>query len=257
MQFTANKFNTVSFRSPENNLINVSIRGAIDFPGTYTLNDDSTIEDLYQLVGKFKSQAYIEGIILTREAIRERQIKAMQKANEDLNKILLMSSLEKEEIGDISIIQDLSQTIDPEDLGRLAGDFSPKSQASLNTILFDGDTIIVPKNPNTINVLGEVLNPISFEFSSDTSVRSAIDNAGGYQKYADKRRVYVIRANGVTEKVNKNIFTGNVDLRPGDSIVVPRKIVTDNSGIAALAPITTILSDLAFSAAALDNLSSN
>ena len=257
MQFTAQKYNTVSFRSPDNNLITVSVSGAVGFPGTYTLNDDSTVQDLYQLVGGFKNQAYFRGIALTREVIRERQIKAMQKANEDLNKILLMSSLEKEEIGDISIIQGLSQIIDPEDLGRLAGDFSPKSQASINTILFDGDSIIVPKNPNTINVLGEVLNPISFEFSSDTSVRSAIDNAGGYQKYADKRRVYVIRANGVTEKVNKNIFTGNVDLRPGDSIVVPRKIVTDNSGIAALAPITTILSDLAFSAAALDNLRSN
>ena len=258
MQFTASKFNTVTFRSPENNLIRVSIRGAVGFPGTYILNDDSTVEDLYQLVGKFKNQAYMEGIVLTRDVIRERQIKSMQKAKEDLNNFLLMSSLEEEGIGDISIIQAaLSQTIDSEYLGRLAGDFSPKSEASLNTILFDGDTIIVPKNPNTISVFGEVLSPISFEFSKNISVKSAIANAGGYQKYADKRRVYVIRANGVTKKANRNIFTGNIDLRPGDSVVVPRKIVTKNSGVAALAPITKILSDLAFSAAALDNLSSN
>jgi hypothetical protein len=39
--------------------------------------------------------------------------------------------------------------------------------------------------------------------------------------------------------------------------VVPRKIITNNPGIEALLPITTILSDLAFSAAALDNLRSN
>ena len=160
-------------------------------------------------------------------------------------------------MGDISIIQALSQTIDSENLGRLAGNFSPKSQASINTILFDGDSIIVPKNPNTINVFGEVLNPISFEFSKNISVNSAIENAGGFQQYADKRRVYVIAANGITKKVNKNIFTGNFDLQPGDTIVVPRKIITSNPGIDALAPITNILSDLAFSAAALDNLSSN
>jgi protein involved in polysaccharide export with SLBB domain len=123
--------------------------------------------------------------------------------------------------------------------------------------LFDGDSIIVPKNPNTINVFGEVLNPISFEFSKNISVNSAIDNAGGFQQYADKRRVYIITANGITKKVNKNIFTGNIDLQPGDTIVVPRKIITSNSGINALAPITQILSDIAFSAAALDNLSSN
>ena len=257
MQFTASKFNTLSFRSPDNNLISVSIEGAVEFPGTYTLNDDSSIEDLYQLVGQFKNQAYVEGIILKREVIRDRQLKSIEKAKEDLNKALLMNSLDGDEMTDISIIQALSQTIDSENLGRLAGNFSPKSQASINTILFDGDSIIVPKNPNTINVFGEVLNPISFEFSKNISVNSAIKNAGGFKQYADKRRVYVITANGITKKVNKNIFTGNIDLQPGDSIVVPRKIITSNPGINALAPITQILSDIAFSAAALDNLSSN
>jgi len=39
--------------------------------------------------------------------------------------------------------------------------------------------------------------------------------------------------------------------------VVPRKILTNNPSIEALLPITKILSDLAFAAAALDNLSSN
>jgi protein involved in polysaccharide export with SLBB domain len=257
MQFTASKFNTLSFRSPDNNLISVSIEGAVEFPGTYTLNDNSSIEDLYQLVGQFKNQAYVEGIILKREVIRDRQLKSIEKAKEDLNKALLMNSLDGDEMTDISIIQALSQTIDSENLGRLAGNFSPKSQASINTILFDGDSIIVPKNPNTINVFGEVLNPISFEFKKNISVNSAIDNAGGFQQYADKRRVYIITANGITKKVNKNIFAGNIDLQPGDTIVVPRKIITSNSGINALAPITQILSDIAFSAAALDNLSSN
>ena len=169
-----------------------------------------------------------------------------------------MTSIQKgEDIGDINIIRALSETIDPEDLGRLAGDFSPKSQASRRTILFDGDTIFVPKNPNAINVLGEVLNPIAFEFSKNINVRSAIKNAGGYQQYADKSRVYVITASGITLRANRNIFTGNITLNPGDTIVVPRKIITSNPGLDALLPVTNILSDLAFSAAALDNLRSN
>jgi protein involved in polysaccharide export with SLBB domain len=257
MQFTAKKFNTINFRSPENNLITVSVSGAVEFPGTYTLNDDSSIEDLYQLLGKFKSQAYMEGIILTREVIREKQIISIQKAKEDLNAAILTSSQRGENIGDINIIQALSNKIDPQNLGRLAGDFSPKSQTSINTILFDGDSIIVPKNPNSINVIGEVLNPLAFEFSNGMSISSAINNAGGYQEYADKRKVYVITASGITVKANRNIFTRNISLKPGDTIVVPRKIISPNPGIEALIPITTILSDLAFSAAALDNLRSN
>jgi len=257
MQYIAEKYNTVNFRSPENDLIEVFIGGAVDFPGTYVLNDDTTLEDLYQLVGNFKDQAYLKGIIFTRETIRERQLKSIEKSKEDLNKVILTSAQKGENIGDINLIRALSETIEPENLGRLAGDFTPKSQGSINTILFDGDTIIVPKNPNTINVLGEVLNPIAFEYSKKLTVRSAIDQAGGYQQYADKRRVYVIKANGIVDKVNRNIFVRNVDLEPGDTIVVPRKIITNNPGIEALIPITQILSDLAFSAAALDNLSNN
>ena len=258
MQFTAKKYNTVSFRAPDNNLISVSINGAVAFPGTYILNDNTSVADLYELVGNFKSQAYLEGIILTREALRENQIKSLEKAKEDLNKALLASSLNNNDIGDdVSIIQALSIEIDPENLGRLSGDFSPNSQGSKDTILFDGDSIIVPKNPNTISVVGEVFNPIAFEFSNNISVNSAINKAGGYQQFADKRRVYVISANGITKKVNRNIFIGNFDIQPGDTIVVPRKIITNNPAIDALTPITQILSDLAFSAAALDNLSSN
>ena len=118
--------------------------------------------------------------------------------------------------------------------------------------------MIVPKNPNTINVFGEVLNPLAFEFTENTNVRSAINNAGGYQQYADKRRVFIITASGITKRANKNIFTGTkIILEPGDTIVVPRQILTKNPGIDALIPITTILSDLAFSAAALDNLRNN
>jgi len=257
MQFSAKKYNTVSFKSPDNNLITVSITGAIDYPGKYTLNDNTTIEDLYQLIGKFKNQAYTKGIVLTREVIRQRQLKAIQKSKEDLNKALLNSNLKGDAVGDVAIIRALSESIDPESLGRLAGDFSPKSQASLNTILLDNDMIIVPKNPNAISVFGEVLNPIAMEYKKNLSLNSAINNAGGYKQYADKRKVYVINANGIVQKASRNIFVRNVKLEPGDTIVVPRKIITQNPGIQALAPITQILSDLAFSAAAIDNLQNN
>jgi len=257
MQFTAKKYNTVSFRSPVNDLIRVTIAGAVDFPGTYTMKSDSVIADLYELIGDFKDEAYLEGIIFKRQSVRDRQRKSIQKSKEDLNKALLVSSQKGENIGDINIIRALSESIEPENLGRIAGDFTPQSLSITKTILLDGDTLIVPRNPNTINVLGEVLNPIAFEYNKRITIRSAIENSGGYQDYADKRNVYVIKANGLVEKANRNIFTRNIKLKPGDTIVVPRKIITNNPGIEALIPVTQILSDLAFSAAALDNLSSS
>lgn len=257
MDFVAKKYNRVSFRSPINNLITVNISGAIDYPGTYTLQPNATLQDLYNLVGSFKDEAFSNGIIFTRESIRERQIKSIQKSKDDLNKVLLTNAQKGEKIGDINILRALSESIEPENLGRIAGDFSPRSISSNKTILLDGDSIFVPRNPNVINVLGEVLNPIAFEYNKSITVRSAITNSGGYQSYADKRRVYVIKANGLIERANRNIFTKDVKLEPGDTIVVPRKIITNNPGIDALIPITRILSDLSFSAAALETLSNN
>ena len=257
MQFSAKKYNTVSFRSPVNDLIRVTIRGAVDFPGTYTMKADSVIDDLYELIGEFKPEAFLEGIIFTRDSVRNRQRKSIQVSKENLNKALLNSSQRGENIVDINIIKALSETIEPENLGRIAGDFSPQSLSSSKTILLDGDTIIVPRNSNTINVIGEVLNPIAFEYNKRINIRSAVDNAGGYQDYADKRKVYVIKANGIIKKANRNVFTKNVKLEPGDTIVVPRKLITNNPAFQALLPVTQVLSDLAFSAAAIESLSNS
>ena len=257
MLLSAVKYHTISFRSPVNDLISVTITGAVDFPGTYTLQSDSTIQDLYNLVGNFKKEAFLEGIIFTRQSVRDRQLNAIKKSEEDLNKAFLASTQKGEDIGDINIIRALAETIEPENLGRIAGNFSPQSSSSINTLLFDGDTLRVVKNPNTINVLGEVLNPTAFEFSKKLNVKSAIAKAGGFQDYADKQKVYVIKANGIVQRAKRNIFTQNILLEPGDTIVVPRKIISDSPVIKALVPVTSILSDLAFSAAALDNLSTN
>ena len=255
MNFIAKKFNTISFRAPVNDLISVSIKGSITYPGTYTLKADSTLADLYELVGNFKQEAFLDGVILKRESVRDRQMDAIKRSQSALEKSLLISAQQGEDIGDISLLSTMADSIEPENLGRIAGDFSPTSKQPQETALFTGDEIIIPKRSNTISVLGEVLNPISFEFSDQISIYEAIDKAGGFQEFADRKRLYVIKANGMIEKTGRSVFVRSADLKPGDTIVVPRKINTN--GLQNLLPVTQILSDLAFSAAAIDNLSNN
>ena len=174
-----------------------------------------------------------------------------------LNKSILLSLQEGEEVGDISLFTSLAESIEPENLGRIAGNFSPLADSPSETILFDGDSIIIPKVTNVINIIGEVLNPIAFEYSERITIDSAISKAGGLQSFADKKRIYVIKANGLVERTGRSVFVGSSKLEPGDTIVVPRKIVTSNPFLRNIAPVTQILSDLAFSAAAIDNLSNN
>ena len=79
----------------------------------------------------------------------------------------------------------------------------------------------------------------------------------GKEFVGDKNKIYVIKANGLVEKANRNIFTRDINLEPGDSIIVPRKIITNNPGIEALIPITQVLSNFAFSAAAIESLTNS
>tara|TARA_B100000575_G_scaffold215002_1_gene175747 strand:- start:2546 stop:4834 length:2289 start_codon:yes stop_codon:yes gene_type:complete len=257
MTLEARKYNNITFRSPVNDLIYVDISGAIDFPGVYTLRANSTLEDLYMLVGRFKSEAFLDGIILQRNSLKERQLKAIERSEIALNESLLLSAESGQSIQDIVMLNELASSIDPENLGRIAGDFSPSSDAANRTILLDGDTVIIPKKSNIINVFGEVLNPIAFEYSSNMSIQSAVALAGGFKNSADKKRIYVISANGTVSKAKRNIFMGNRGLMPGDTIVVPRKINTNTILTRSLVPVTQVLSDLAFSAAAIDSLSNS
>ena len=257
MNFVAKKYNNISFRSPVNDLITIEVEGAVSYPGSYTLKSDTTLQDLFGLIGDFKDEAFFDGIVLIRNSVKIRQLKAIEISESALKKSILYSRNQDEDIGDISMLSSLAESIEPENLGRIAGNFSPSSQSSKDTILFDGDKVVIPKMSNIVSVIGSVLNPIAFEFSENLSIGNAISNAGGYQSYADKKRVYIIKANGLVVRNGRNIFVGNYNLQPGDTIVVPRKLSTNSQLIQSLAPVMQILSDLSFSAAALDNLTNS
>ena len=254
MKYDASKFHTLNLKAPSSSLIEVEISGSVEFPGIYALNSDSTIEDLYAMVGAFKAGAFLDGVILQRESVRIQQVKAIEKAKSDLNEALLVNSQKGIETNlEIESVSSIVE-IDDEFLGRVAGNFNPNNSNNANFILYDGDKITVPTKPNTISVLGEVLNPSNFVFQEGISVREAIAFAGGEKEFANSRKIYIIKANGLVERVNRNVFLGDSDLSPGDAIIVPRKMAVSNSALEILVPLSNTLSSLAFSAAALDNL---
>ena len=257
MQFVSKKYHNISFRAPVNDLMTINVSGAIDYPGSYIMKANSTLQDLYELVGSFKPEAFLDGIILTRESVRQRQLDALERSESALNKSILQSMQMGQDAFDLSLFASIADTIEPKNLGRIAGNFSPNSDSLDSTVLFDGDSIIIPKVSNVISVVGEVLNPTSFQFNERLSIQSAITMAGGYESFADKKRVYIIKANGLVQRGGRNIFVGKNGIEPGDTIVVPRKIISNNSALIALAPVTQILSDLAFASAAIDSLSNS
>jgi protein involved in polysaccharide export with SLBB domain len=93
----------------------------------------------------------------------------------------------------------------------------------------DGDTLFIPKNPNTILVTGQVFNPTAVSVQGSRSARWYLSQAGGLTSVSDKRAVFVIRADGSVIAAKNNTaewWSGDplsAPLRPGDTIVVPEK----------------------------------
>ena len=258
MKFIATKYNTLKFRSLINNLIDVNVSGAVKYPGKYTLTPNSTIEDLYNQLGGFKEVANLDAVVFKRLSIKESQLRVIKQSQKSLNDAILAENINDSVSNlDPSIIASLNLDIDDDNLGRISGNFAPNSQGARNTILRDGDSIFVPVNSNTITILGDVLNPSTFVFDGNLTIEDAINQSGGVKKTADKKNIYVIHADGLVNKKNKNLFSGSNTLKPGDTIVVPIKIETRDQSLRSIVSISQLLADLAFSAVALDNLQTN
>lgn len=259
MNVTAEKFNTLTFRAKTNDLIDVRVDGAVLFPGIYTLKSNSTLYDLYQVIGKFKENAFLDGIILTNEDVRLKQINTLEKSQKLLKEKLILSSIsiDDQEINE-RLLSLIDLDIDDQSLGRVSGDFRPESDSTREIYLSDGDAIVVPYTSYTFSVVGEVLNPSSFSFVQNLSLDKAIEMAGGTSQYADKKNIYIIQPNGTVKRSSRNIFASNSSkfIQPGDTVIVPINTKVTNS-LNIIAPITQVISNLAFSAAALDNIKQN
>ncbi len=247
----SDKLVAISFPSTEENLIDVEIRGEISNPGTYTVSSSTTLNELYMLSGNLRETAFQYGISIYREEIKEKQIKAIKEAKAILTDSIIQksASISNQGMMDIQSILELADLIEPN--GRIAGSFSPNSSISRDFLLRDGDLIVIPQKSSEIIVQGEVLNSSSFVFDDDMNHRDYIEAAGGFTDYADKRSIFIIRANGQSEAAGNNIFAGQTRIMPGDTIVVPRNL--DQLEVLPLISMATqIISDIAFSAASLN-----
>ena len=96
-----------------------------------------------------------------------------------------------------------------------------------------------------------MLNSSSFIFDRSLNYSDYIKASGGYTSYADKNSAFIIRANGKSVLVGSNIFSGQADIHPGDTIVVPRDL-DQLEALPVVSMATKIISDIAFSAASLN-----
>src|SRR5690606_11885076 len=86
-------------------------------------------------------------------------------------------------------------------------------------LVLDGDIITVPKELETVKVMGEILNPNNVIYIKGKNLKYYVNQAGGFTDNALKKRVFVQYANGAV----KGKDGGYPEIKPGAEIVVPKR----------------------------------
>ncbi len=92
-------------------------------------------------------------------------------------------------------------------------------------LLEDGDRIIIPETPTTVQVVGAVYHSSGVQFTPAQSMDYYIQHAGGYASDAARNRILIIRRGGGVLPAGK---AGQI--RPGDLIFIPTRVQAEKIG---------------------------
>jgi polysaccharide biosynthesis/export protein len=240
----------------------VHLSGQFLRPGYYDIRRGERLSEVIARAGGLTVQAYPYGTVFTRESAKATQKEAMRRTARELQSSLLYAGGNKATSPQsLVLIQDLTRRIEQtEPLGRVVIEADPtvlQVRPEFDVVLESGDRVFVPKRPSSVLVIGDVLNPGGLQFISGSAVDHYVNQAGGFQQSADEDRMFLVYPNGVAEPITASVWNYNpVQVPPGSTIVVP-KDVTPLDLFTLAKDITTLLSQMAITAASLAVIGNN
>lgn len=244
----------------------VTLKGEFKFPGTYVIHSGEKLSSVIERAGGFTDDAFLYGAVFSRKEIAKLQKKSLQRSLSKLKEQVILASLRasgSKTMGQISIsegIQAVQSLIEEAEKLTPIGRISINLPCEINSLknsrsdltLKDGDVLYVPSCNDTVVVSGEVMNPMALTYLG-TSVRDYIRKTGGLTEIADSDHIYVLHANGEAQKasIGSYLFSSdNVDVKAGDVIIVPKKIMFER-GIDIASDIADIVYKLTLTVAAM------
>ena len=248
----------------------VELKGEVKFPGTYGIEDGEKLSMLLRQAGGFRTDAYPEGAVLERVQVRELEEKSRQElihrieiegaypklaASEtgpERTALLQTMSNEKEHV--LTVLRAQPAT------GRMVIKISPEIDRWQNTAadveLRAGDVLTIPRRPSFVLISGQVYNPAAITWTPGRNAGWYLQQAGGPTDLADRKDIYVIRANGsvVGQGNGAGLWRGtplSAVLGPGDTVVVPQKIISGSNTFKEALATAQFVSSMAIAAAAV------
>lgn len=249
----------------------IKLEGEFVHAGLYTAKPGETLRQLVERVGGLTPNAYLYGSEFTRESTRTVQQARIDEYVQSLDMRIQRSNLALA-AGPVNSAQDLAsgsaaQNSERELItrlrqiratGRIVLEFKPNSTGSNgipDIALEDGDRFVIPHVPASVNVVGAVNDQSSFLYRPGRRVAGYLFMAGGITRDADRKRSFVIRADGevVGYETRKGLWGNQFNdllIYPGDTIVVPEKTFKP-SAIRSVIDWSQMFSQFALGAASL------
>ncbi len=207
----------------------VTLEGEVVFPGDYRVQRGETLSDVVRRAGGLTAAAFPEGAVFLRESLREQEQEQLERLARRMETDLASLSLQAADSGGADTLSTgralLDQLRGTEAVGRLVIDLNALASDSGGSMdVRDGDRLLVPATTQMVTVLGETQQNTSHLYQARMTRDDYIDNSGGLTRRADKKRIYVVRANGAVIARSRSRWLGRgnkSDIRPGDTIVVP------------------------------------
>lgn len=206
----------------------VLLTGEFVRPGYYDIRRGETLSELMARAGGLTEQAYPYGAVFTRESVKKAERDGFLRAARELDAAAVSAAARQDvDAGAVASMREITAQIAAvEPVGRVVIEADPavlQVRTDLDVVLQPGDTIFIPKRPNSILVIGDVLSPGAQQFLPGTKAERYIEQAGGFQDSADENRVYLVYPNGVAYPLSKSMWTySNVQIPPGSTIVAPK-----------------------------------
>ncbi|HQV11151.1 MAG TPA: SLBB domain-containing protein [Nitrospira sp.] len=246
----------------------VLVEGEVRRAGYFTIEIGERLSSVLKRSGGFTPNAFPNGIVLVRESVKvkqqaeldrfiaaERQRLTAQSAGiaagtAGLSVMAGASGAMAEQQVLALRLQQLEATASRIELGRVivSLDSIERLEGTEDDIILESrDRITIPTPPQTIGIIGSVKNPTSVVYRPGLDLNDYLRQAGGVTEDANKREMYVMRANGTTD----SSYLSAKEMRPGDTIVVPQKIEARPPQLALWQTVASIIGSLALTAAGI------
>jgi polysaccharide biosynthesis/export protein len=246
----------------------IEVRGEVTHPGTYGIRPGEKLSSVLLRAGGFQPDAYPYGAVLIRSEVQRLEDKShtelVERVRQQQASLQLASTRAQdpdEKLADQAAYEQWQDTVDGlmnnPPLGRVTIQVSSNLKEWANTpkdiTVRAGDVLVVPKKPSFVLIQGQVYNPTAVAYRPGKSAKWYLSQAGGPTNLANKKAIFVVRANGtvIGGLHGSSWFMGgalNESLQPGDTVIVPEKALGGPPTWKALFQVVQVVSGITTSA---------